>query len=344
MNKKGFTLIELLVVIVIIGILVAIALPNFIKIKDKAREAETKQNLHAIQLALERYSVDSPASDYPLYIMGGDWSDTFVVWQSWMDTQNMTTAMITNGSRFGLWQAAPQWLGDTLVMESYMPAYPGNPFVKSKSTTLVPELRHTYPQGSGGMLRAVGGLAGDKMVEIFGPVNGPIGDEQDQPFGDMCVHHIYNNPVYDDTQIEKTPPNGWTNPSGNRRLVGNFSYYPRQGEGGLGWMIMNAMTDTVGYTLAGYGALRTPGQDVHNRNGDFKGRYRACPASVNLTGYPGYEGIVPAIPLNDTRGPSVEMNNGGMDTLRDGVIITLDSGVDKKTGKPSDVTEGESGT
>jgi type IV pilus assembly protein PilA len=44
MNKKGFTLIELLVVIVIIGILVAIALPNFIRIKDKAKEAEVKQN------------------------------------------------------------------------------------------------------------------------------------------------------------------------------------------------------------------------------------------------------------------------------------------------------------
>jgi len=343
MNKKGFTLIELLVVIVIIGILVAIALPNFIKIKDKAREAETKQNLHAIQLALERYSVDSPASDYPLYIMGGDWSDTCVVWQEWMDQQDMTTALINNADRLALWTAAPPWMGDTLVMESYMPAYPGNPFVKSKSTTLVPTLKHTYPIGGGGMTRAVGGLGGDKMVEIFGPVNGPIGDEQDQPFGDMCVHHIYNNPIYPDDN-NKIPPNGWINPSGNRRLVGNFSYYPRQGEGGLGWMIINAMTDCIGYTLAGYGALRTPGQDVHNRNGDFKGRYRACATQANLQGFPGYEGIVPAIPVGDLHGPSVEMNNGGMDTLRDGVIITLDSGVDKKTAKTTDQTDGEQGT
>ena len=46
--KRGFTLIELLVVITILGILVSLALPNFVKAKDKAKETEVKNNLRAV--------------------------------------------------------------------------------------------------------------------------------------------------------------------------------------------------------------------------------------------------------------------------------------------------------
>jgi len=54
-NKKGFTLIELMIVIAIIGILAAIAIPNFISYRNKAFCSKAETDAQSVIAALSSY-------------------------------------------------------------------------------------------------------------------------------------------------------------------------------------------------------------------------------------------------------------------------------------------------
>lgn len=62
-QESGFTLIEVMVVVVILGILAAVIVPNIMDEPEKARINKAKQDIRALEEALNRYKLDN--FDYP---------------------------------------------------------------------------------------------------------------------------------------------------------------------------------------------------------------------------------------------------------------------------------------
>ncbi|BCA80215.1 prepilin-type N-terminal cleavage/methylation domain-containing protein [Desulfuromonas sp. AOP6] len=63
-NQKGFTLIELLIVVAIIGILAAIAIPQFASYRQKAYNSASQSDLKNMKTGMEAYNADN--QEYPI--------------------------------------------------------------------------------------------------------------------------------------------------------------------------------------------------------------------------------------------------------------------------------------
>ena len=342
-KNRGFTLIEVLVIGAVMLLVIAVLLPGFVRSRETEREEEVKSNIHAIQIALERYAVDA-GGFYPYMLYGGDYTDTFA--------QLGAPVNPDTGMSFYMPPEDPAYQPfpgdfDALIQYGYLSAYPFNPFrggegtfresrimtdpaangfgplemsfdVMWKSRTniwIVPFDRSLYY-----VRRLVGGKGGDLMWDVSeGQRHAPWPVVIVPPPEPSWTGYV--NPI-DPASGDNMTARGWSHQF--HLTPGNFYYYAVfQGLASYSTFVTEAggpnpkayITGFVtGYRLCGYGGPANVGDDVYNLWGDFKERSLL---TVNE-------------PIS---GPmTMESIYVGPDGRPDGVIISVDSGLEISCG------------
>ncbi len=134
-NRKGFTLVELMIVVAIIGILAAIAIPNFLQFRLKAKTSEAKSNLGAIRSTEVAY---------------------FAEWNFYVGSQTPTPVADRSGSA-----AKVAW--DTTTRFSLLGFAPEGSVFYSYSL----ESTLSYPSTAGLTMNAIGDLDADSSLSSF---------------------------------------------------------------------------------------------------------------------------------------------------------------------------------
>ncbi len=305
--------------------LVALSMRNVNQVREKAKEAEGKQNLHTIQLAVERFGVDHGGA-YPAYLIGGEARFTDSPFP--MPGEEVHDC------------ADLQQISDPLLREGYLPAYPANPFIKPMDRSAIgvhtaqimpmiiaPESRGIPdPLGNGTPEGQVNGTRFGANYDVMGQV---LAEPRYAQWADAArpgqAHASYADIGYEMWDIQGEP-------EAFTYLVGQF-FYKSSGE----LTIMDAMANGYGatkplaprtvtaYMLGVYGGARAKGKDVIGPE-----------QALSSFGLPSGKPAPPVWPwtrsiveIGDAGSPYSaapglpELQYGNPNAIRDGVVLAL---------------------
>ncbi|MBN1517782.1 prepilin-type N-terminal cleavage/methylation domain-containing protein [Candidatus Sumerlaeota bacterium] len=124
--KKGFTLIELLIVVLIIAILAAIAVPNFLEFQTRAKVSRVKADQRSLATAIEAYYVDN--NQYPAMANGNAAANAGA-------PDPGAGGICTFTLRTPYPGGTPTALSTLTTPIGYITTYPPDPFATTKGTT-----------------------------------------------------------------------------------------------------------------------------------------------------------------------------------------------------------------
>lgn len=108
-GQKGFTLIELMIVVAIIGILAAIAIPNFLRYQAKSKQSEAKTNLSGIFTSQTSYFGDNNSYAATFALMGYTLAGNAKTYAFSVDGTNILglTTLNTSGTNCAIGTGSP---------------------------------------------------------------------------------------------------------------------------------------------------------------------------------------------------------------------------------------------